>query len=325
MQRRFYILLLLALVGSCGLANAQRDIPTIEALAEHNEAGARSVVSLNEDARKAVDTYYANTKEQTSLKGFRVRIYAGNNQRARKSAESAIYAFRSRYQEPVYYTYDNPYFYVACGNFLTHEEAIIFLSDVKEFFPRALIVSVDIPVGNITRRVEASRNLDKSGKEEAIVESIVDEIIAGRQDDLLLRGLRSLAGGTKADTVAYIPDSLLYIPDSLSFMPDSLACVADSLARVNDSLAMVQRRIEQENRAREYDILSRTLEILPGDTLTFDMPLDGEFFGVTILPDSTDMVDPRLQDILIDDQEMPIVQDKQRGKSGEWEYLDQPF
>lgn len=103
--------------------------------------------------------------------------------------------------------------------------------------------------------------------------------------------------------------------------------LSDSLARVADSLEMVRIRIERENRAREHDILARTLEILPEDTLAFEMPLDGDFYGVTFFPDpdSLAMQDPRLQDILNDGDETPIVQDKQRGKSGEWEYLNQPF
>lgn len=314
MQRRFYILLLLALVGSCGLVNAQRDIPTIRAIGEYDqESGARSIVSLNSDARKAVDTYYANTKPQTSLKGYRIRIYAGNNQTARKSAESAIYAFRSRFQEPVYYTYDNPYFYVACGNFLTHEEAIIFLASVKEFFPKALIVSVDIPIGNLTRSVSAQRNLDTSQEEARVIETIVEDIITDRESGAVADNLRPEGGSMTADSVVVAPT----IAPALS----------DSLARVADSLEMVRIRIERENRAREHDILSRTLEIMPEDTLTFDIPLDGEFYGVTFFPDpdSLKMLDPRLQDILSDDQEVPVVQDKQRGKSGEWEYLNQPF
>lgn len=279
-QRRLFILLFLTLAGSCGIASAQqRDVPTINALKEYSESGARSVVTLHQDARKAVDTYYANTKTQSTFKGFRIRLYAGNGQTARKSAESAIYAFRSRFNEPVYFTYDNPYFYVTCGNFLSNEEAIIFLAKVREFFPKALIVSNDIPAENITRRVAAQRSLD-DGKDEEAISSIVEEMMAEQMEAVEL-----------------------------------------------DSVALAQRRLEKERKAREYDMLSRTMEILPTDTLSFSLPLDGEFYDVTLFPevDSLSLLDPRLLEILDNGEEAPEEADKKRGKSGEWEYLDKPF
>lgn len=292
MQRGLYILLFLAIVGSCGVASAQRDMPTIEALGERGEKGATSTILLHEDARRAVNAYYDNTEAQKSLKGHRVRIYAGNSKTARKSAESAIAAFRSRFDEPVYYTYANPYFYVACGNFLSSEEAIIFLAGVREFFPKALIVSSDIPVEAIVRRVADTRNISSEQATEEVIGSILEEMMAGSE-------------------IAPEVDSLLSDRDRF----------------VRDSLEMVRREQEQEKRAREYDKLARTMEILPEDELPFEIPLDGEFYGVTLIPDSLEQVmnDPRLQEILNDTEQNPIEQDRSRGKSGEWEYLNQPF
>lgn len=291
MQRRLYILLILAFVGSCGVASAQRDVPTIEALGERNEKGATSTITLHADARKAVNAYYDNVQAQKSIKGYRVRIYAGNHQNARKSAESAIGAFRSRFDEPIYFTYDNPYFYVACGNFLTNEEAIIFLAGVKEYFPKALIVSSDIPVETIARRVAEGRNISTEQQTEEVIGTILEDIIESQN--------------------ALVPDSLLSERDRF----------------VRDSLAIVHYQQAQQRKAREYDELARTMEILPEDSLPFEIPLDGEFYAVTLFPDSLEqlMNDPRMQKILSDKEENPIEQDKSRGKSGEWEYLNQPF
>lgn len=294
------------------MASAQRDVPTIKALAKQGENGATSTITFHEDARKAVNAYYANTQFPKSIKGYRIRLYAGNNKNARKSAESAIYAFRSRFNEPIYYTYDNPYFYVAAGNFLSHEEAIIFLAGVRDFFPRALIVSSDIPVESISRRVATQRDIDDNTTSE--LGSIVENILNRPKP-------------TESQLEIMRLDSLILSSEQQGVILDSLVAVRDSLVFVQDSIAMEEAIREQQRRAREYDILSRTMEIMPEDTLSFELPLDGEFYGVTLIPDSLEQVmsDPRLQEILNDTEQNPIEQDRSRGKSGEWEYLNQPF
>ncbi len=66
------------------------------------------------------------------VKGYRVRIYFGNNQNSRHEA---------------YVDYTAPYFKVTVGNFLTREEAVMLWGRLLGTFPNAFVVSYQMPVG----------------------------------------------------------------------------------------------------------------------------------------------------------------------------------
>jgi hypothetical protein len=158
MQRRFFILLIAALVCLVGTTAAQqRDAATIKRLNKVDEVnGASSTIYVHPEARLAADAYYESTSRRTSFKGYRVRIFTGSNQKARKEAEKTIESFRKKFSEPVYYSYVNPNFQVTCGNFLSIEDAIIFLEKAIKVYPKAHIVACEIPANTFVRTTPAS-------------------------------------------------------------------------------------------------------------------------------------------------------------------------
>ena len=103
-------------------------------------------------AAEAVAKFDAQTTPTATLPGYRIRIYSGNHQLARSEAEAAKALFEENYVAPAYFTYDNPYFLVTCGNCLSQEEAMMMLRSVRIHFPKAFIVMADIPVEGIIAR-----------------------------------------------------------------------------------------------------------------------------------------------------------------------------
>ena len=103
------------------------------------------VALIHSSAQPAIDKYNAQTAPNESYQGYRIRIFSGHSQSARTDAEAAIALFEEHFRVPVYFTYENPYFLVTCGNFLSHEEAIMFLSRARHHFPKAFIVTTEIP------------------------------------------------------------------------------------------------------------------------------------------------------------------------------------
>lgn len=82
------------------------------------------------------------------VKGYRVRIYFGNNQNSRHEAYAAQERFRGSFpgiSSNVDYT--APYFKVTVGNFLTREEAVMLWGRLLGTFPNAFVVSYQMPVG----------------------------------------------------------------------------------------------------------------------------------------------------------------------------------
>lgn len=100
---------------------------------------------IHSSAQEAMDKYNRQTSPRKSYQGYRIRIFASHTQSARTDAEAAMELFREHYNVPLYFSYENPYFLVTCGNCLTQEEAIMLLSKVRIHFPKAFIVTTEIP------------------------------------------------------------------------------------------------------------------------------------------------------------------------------------
>ena len=112
------------------------------------------MTEIHSSAQAAMDKYYAQTSPKETYQGYRIRIFASHTQSARTDAEAAIALFEEHFQAPVYFAYENPYFIVTAGNCLTHEEAIVHLSKVKRVFPKAFIVTCEIPAEDLIRKRE---------------------------------------------------------------------------------------------------------------------------------------------------------------------------
>lgn len=118
-----------------------------ERLAQTDSLSPGRVVVVEQDstAADAVRRFDLVAQPREVYNGYRIRLYSGNNQQARAEAEAVQQTFREHYAVPIYFSYENPYFLVSCGNCLSHEEAIILLSKVRAHFPKAFIVACEIP------------------------------------------------------------------------------------------------------------------------------------------------------------------------------------
>lgn len=114
--------------------------------------GASVEIAIHPSAEEAIDKYSAQTAPKESYQGYRIRIFASHSQSARTDAEAAIALFEEHYNVPVYFVYENPYFLVTCGNCLSHDEAIMLLSKVRIHFPKAFIVTCEIPAAEFHRK-----------------------------------------------------------------------------------------------------------------------------------------------------------------------------
>ena len=123
-------------------------------------SGAKVVCVEYGSAKEAIDKFDAQTSPMEVLQGYRIRIYSGNHQAARAEAEAAKALFEENYTVPAYFVYDNPYFLVTVGNCLSQEEAMILLRSVRIHFPKAFIVTTEIP-----RQVALARPTPKPTEE----------------------------------------------------------------------------------------------------------------------------------------------------------------
>lgn len=110
---------------------------------------ARVQVIEHGSASQAVRTLRAGVRDD-KIKGYRVRIFFDNSQRARSQAAETMARFRELYPAvPVYMSYENPYFKVTVGNCTTKEEAIILKGQIEGSFSRAFITLEDIPMSKL--------------------------------------------------------------------------------------------------------------------------------------------------------------------------------
>lgn len=115
-----------------------------------NTDSAQCKIVINHSAQMAIDKFNEQTSPRESYQGYRIRIFASHNQTARTDAEAAIALLNEHYNISHYLSYENPYFLVTCGDCLTQEEAIMLLSKVRIHFPKAFIVTTEIPASTFT-------------------------------------------------------------------------------------------------------------------------------------------------------------------------------
>ncbi len=73
--------------------------------------------------------------------GYRVRIYFDNSRDARSISEQIAEDFKARYPDiPVFRIYDNPYFKVTVGEFLSKADAMRFMETIKPDYPTVFLV-----------------------------------------------------------------------------------------------------------------------------------------------------------------------------------------
>ena len=160
-MRKFFITTILATLCAIFSAESQTITQFKERLAVADTlSGAKVACVEYGSAKEAIDKFDAQTSPMEVLQGYRIRIYSGNHQAARAEAEAAKALFEENYTVPAYFVYDNPYFLVTVGNCLSQEEAMILLRSVRIHFPKAFIVTTEIP-----RQVALARPTPKPTEE----------------------------------------------------------------------------------------------------------------------------------------------------------------
>lgn len=102
-------------------------------------AGGGNAVRVTEtpDAAAAVRAVDQRTK-RTKVNGYTIVILFDNSQQARENAVEAKETFEENFKGVnIDVTYENPWFTVSVGRYLTMEEAIIELGRIRSVFPKA--------------------------------------------------------------------------------------------------------------------------------------------------------------------------------------------
>ncbi len=109
-------------------------------------AGDEATVTVNQSkALSSALTSHIASNSSRSISGYRIRVYFDNSQSSRGESESVYKRFCASYPGvPAYRTYTNPYFKVTVGDFRTRSEAMALLVQLRNSFPRALLVKEKI-------------------------------------------------------------------------------------------------------------------------------------------------------------------------------------
>lgn len=92
------------------------------------------------DLAKLIELHRATNEKSVEGQGFRIQIYAGSRMETANEAKADfVQAFHNSNME-VYKDWNPPHFWVRVGDFLTRNEAMKQLPNVRQFFPDAFVV-----------------------------------------------------------------------------------------------------------------------------------------------------------------------------------------
>jgi hypothetical protein len=83
-----------------------------------------------------IDKYLGIERQQQEVKGFRVQVYASNQQQIAKNESILLQQeMEKKLSDPVYVISEPPFWKVRVGNFLTRDEANQHKESILELFP----------------------------------------------------------------------------------------------------------------------------------------------------------------------------------------------
>ncbi len=119
------IILLLLIMVSVSAASAQ-------------QWGGGIAVRMDNSAKAAVES--VNLNKLNKVTGYRVCIFMDNGQSARENANRALRKFNENFSgAKAEVVYENPFFKVYVGRFITRNEAYGLLGKVSALYPRSVI------------------------------------------------------------------------------------------------------------------------------------------------------------------------------------------
>ena len=108
---------------------------------ETKKPGKGSVrVTQDPKIRDLVNLHVTQQRKMNGIKGYRILIYMGSGQEARKEADQARAGFIRLYEDVnSYMRFEYPYFKVYVGDFRTKSEALRFLKQIEGVYPDAFV------------------------------------------------------------------------------------------------------------------------------------------------------------------------------------------
>ena len=145
-MKRFVIILAAAV---CALWGYEGRAQEIAALQRSMAAGSDAVrVTETADAAAAVRAVEQRAK-RTKVSGYTIVILFDNSQQARENAVEAKETFEENFEGiDIEVTYENPWFTVSVGRYLTMEEAIIELGRFRSVFPKAFPRNAEMDIAD---------------------------------------------------------------------------------------------------------------------------------------------------------------------------------
>jgi hypothetical protein len=102
----------------------------------------QGTVHITQDVkiRDLVNLHVSQQRKMNGIKGYRICIYIGSGQEARKEVDQIRAKFISRYEDVASYPrYEYPYFKVYVGDFRTKSDAWGFYKKIENEYPDAFI------------------------------------------------------------------------------------------------------------------------------------------------------------------------------------------
>ncbi len=119
-------------------------------LKEKKQGEGTIIIEHSEEIGQLLNQHIYLNKKNTTIPGYRIKIYADNNKNAREESLEAQSNFLDIFPDiPTYRSYVAPYFRVYVGNFRTKTEALKKLKDIKNEFDDVYIVSAQIDLPKI--------------------------------------------------------------------------------------------------------------------------------------------------------------------------------
>jgi hypothetical protein len=140
LKKDLFTVFVLLIAGLSGILRAQ--VPdNIFARLESKKTGPGSVKIIQDSKiRDFINLHLNNQNKMNGIKGYRISIYFGSGQEAKKNADLAVARFISKYEDvKSYRRFEYPYFKVYVGDFRTKSEALRFQKIIENDYPDSFI------------------------------------------------------------------------------------------------------------------------------------------------------------------------------------------
>ncbi len=132
------------------IATLSRELSRTEFYSD--SSGARVDVIVTDDAKPALRGADTHTPRH-SVTAYGVRLLSDSSQDGRANAGAAMDRFASIYPDvDVNMSYEIPEFWVTAGHFVDRLDAVALCGKVQSLFPRAFVVSMEVPIARIIAR-----------------------------------------------------------------------------------------------------------------------------------------------------------------------------